>query len=60
MKAYVMTTGTIFGLIVVAHLWRIIEEGPQLATEPWYIVLTVGALALCLWAWRVLRLMPRS
>jgi hypothetical protein len=60
MKAYVMTTGTIFGLLVVAHIWRVIEEGPGLAKDPWYILITVTATVLCLWAWRVLRRMPRS
>jgi tellurite resistance protein TehA-like permease len=59
MKAYVMTTGTVFGLLVVAHIWRVFEEGPHLAKDPSYILITLAAAALCLWAWRVLRLMPR-
>jgi tetrahydromethanopterin S-methyltransferase subunit E len=60
MKAYLMTTGAVFGLIVVAHVWRAIAEGPALAKDPFYIVITIAAAALCLWAWRLLRLMPRS
>ena len=60
MKAYVMTTGTIFGLLVVAHIWRIIAERPALAKDPFYILLTLAAAMLCLWAWRVFRRMPRS
>jgi hypothetical protein len=60
MKAYIMTTGAVFGLLVVAHIWRIIEEGPDLAKDPLYIVITIAAAALCLWAWRLLRLIPRS
>jgi len=60
MKAYVMTTGSVFGLIVLAHLWRVVEEGPQLAMDPFYILLTAAAAALCVWAWRLLRLMPRQ
>jgi hypothetical protein len=52
MKAYIMTTGSVFGLLVVAHIWRIIEEGPALAKDPLYIVITIAAAALCLWAWR--------
>ena len=59
MRAYVMTTGAVFGLLVLAHLWRVIEEGTHLATDPWYWLITAAAAALCLWAWRVLRLMPR-
>jgi hypothetical protein len=54
-KAYVMTSGAIFGLITLVHVWRAFEEGPRLATEPWYVLITVAAAALCVWAWRVLR-----
>ena len=59
MKAYLMTTGAIFGLITLAHLWRMIAEWPHLATEPWYVLLTVTAAVLSFWAWRLLRLSPR-
>jgi hypothetical protein len=60
MKAYVMTTGSIFGLLVLAHVWRVIEEGPHLATDPAYVLITAASAALCVWAWRLLRLMPRQ
>jgi hypothetical protein len=50
MRAYVMITGAIFGLITIAHIARIILEHSQLAADPWYILLTVIAAALCLWA----------
>ena len=59
MKAYVMTTGALFGLLTLVHIWRAIEEGPQQATEPWFVLVTLLAAALCVWAWRVLRLLPR-
>ena len=55
MRAYVMTTGAVFGLLTVAHVWRVIEERPSLVTDPSYILITVVAAALCLWAWRLLR-----
>ena len=55
MKAYLMTTGAVFGLVTLVHLWRMIEEWPRLATEPWYLLLTLAAAALSLWAWRLLR-----
>ncbi len=60
MKAYVMTTGAVFGLLTLAHIWRAIEEGPHLATEPWYVLITVAAAVLCLWALRLLWRSPRS
>jgi hypothetical protein len=55
MKAYLITTGAIFGLITLAHVWRIIAESPRLAKDPWFILLTIVAAALCLWAFRLLR-----
>jgi hypothetical protein len=50
MKAYLITTGVIFGLITLAHIWRIIAESPQLGKDPWFILLTIITAALCLWA----------
>jgi len=60
MKAYVMTTGAVFALLTLAHLLRIILEGPHLAREPLYVLITIAAAGLCIWAWRLLRLSKRS
>jgi len=54
MKAYVLTTGAIFALITLAHVWRMVAE-PRVATEPWYLALTLLAAGLGVWAWRLLR-----
>jgi hypothetical protein len=54
MKAYIMTTGSVFGLITIAHILRIIAEGPHLLTEPLWIVLTLAAAGMSVWAWRLL------
>jgi hypothetical protein len=50
-----MTTGSVFGLIVAAHVWRVLEEGSHLATEPSFVLLTLAAAGLCLWACRLLK-----
>jgi uncharacterized membrane protein len=60
MKAYLITTGTVFGLITLAHVGRVLAEGPHLATDPLFVLLTVAAAALCFWAWRLLRRSSRS
>jgi hypothetical protein len=64
MKAYLITTGTVFGLIAVLHLVRAIEERSLLATHPWdYLVMAalgVVAAALSVWAWCLLRVPVRS
>jgi hypothetical protein len=54
MKPYVIATGVIFGLITLVHLWRIVEE-PHLAREPWFVLLTLVAAALCVIALRLAR-----
>ena len=56
MKAYVTTTGAVFGLLTLAHIARVFAEGPRLATEPSFVLITVAAAALCVWAWRLVRL----
>jgi len=60
MKAYVMTTGILFGLLTVLHIWRLFEEGSHLAKDPWFVSFTVAAVTLCLWSWRVLRVSNRA
>jgi hypothetical protein len=59
-KAYLATTGAVFALVTLAHLWRIVEEWPRWATEPWYLLLTLAAAVLSVWAWRLFRLPPRD
>jgi hypothetical protein len=54
-KAYLVTTGTVFGLITVAHIWRVITESTALARDPWFILVTLLAAGLCAWAFRLLR-----
>jgi hypothetical protein len=53
-KLYVLVTGILFGLLTLAHVWRMIEER-HLASDPWYLGITAAAAILGLWAWRVLR-----
>ena len=60
MKAYLITTGTVFGLITLAHIWRVFVEGPHLATDPVFVLLTVAAVALCVWAWCLLKCSSRG
>ncbi|HLE63952.1 MAG TPA: hypothetical protein VI750_12460 [Pyrinomonadaceae bacterium] len=60
MKAYVITTGLLFGLLTLAHLLRIVLENRSLATDPFYVLITAATAALSVWAWRLLRLSKRS
>ena len=53
MRAYVITTGTIFGLIFLAHIARLFLEGGDRARDPIFLALTALAAGLVAWAWRV-------
>ena len=59
MRSYVITTGVVFALLVVAHILRAIEEGPQLMKQPLFILTTLAAAALFVWAMSLLRRSPR-
>jgi hypothetical protein len=59
MKAYVITTGLVFVLLTVLHIWRATVE-TELATKPWFILITLSTAVLSLWAGRLLRRDLRS
>lgn len=54
MRAYVITTGAIFGLLTLAHIWRWYVER-HLLTDIGHVSVTVIAAALCIWSWRLTR-----
>lgn len=60
MKAYLITTSTIFGLITLAHIWRAIDAEPAVAKDPFFILLTALATGLCIWAVSLLRRLPKA
>jgi hypothetical protein len=64
MKSYLITTGTVFSLVAVAHVLRTVAEWSRLSTDPGFIVEGPGlgllAGALGFWAWRLLRLRAPS
>ena len=55
MRAYIITTGVVFALIVVMHLWRMVAESHALASDPHFVILTVLSAALSVWAFSLLR-----
>jgi hypothetical protein len=59
MKAFLITAGTIFGLIVVAHIARMVDE-PSKARDPLFWALTALSAGLSLWAWRLLARLGRA
>ena len=60
MRTYVLVTGIIFGLLAILHGWRVAVEGPRVGTDPWFLVITALAAALCGWAVWLLRRPQRA
>jgi len=52
MRAYTITTGVIFLAVTGAHLLRMTVE-PNLAREPWYLLITLFTALLAGWAGRL-------
>ncbi len=55
MRAYVVTTGAAFGLILLAHVLRIAAEGWLVATQPVFALTSLASLGICVWAIALLR-----
>jgi predicted tellurium resistance membrane protein TerC len=57
MKAYLVTTGTIFGLIGLMHILKSFADWHQLTTNPveYAAMSALGliAVALSVWGWRL-------
>jgi drug/metabolite transporter (DMT)-like permease len=64
MKAYLLTTGTLFALLALMHLWRTVEDWPRLSSDPSFVLgvaaIGVVAAAMSFWAFRLLRSPARS
>ena len=55
MKAYLITNGIVYLLVVLAHILRVSAEGAHLVRDPAYVALTLFAAALSLWSFLLLR-----
>lgn len=59
MKAYLTVTAALFGLLAIVHLWRAIQESSHLASDPWFLIITVIAGLLAGWGFRLLAVQRR-
>jgi hypothetical protein len=55
MRSYVLVSGMVFLLIVLAHVARLFAEGIHLLKEPAFAFTSVLSIALVGWAWRAYR-----
>lgn len=63
MKAYLITTGTLFTLLALAHVLRTVSEWSQVTSDPWFALevpgLAIVAGGIAAWAWSLLRQVER-
>jgi hypothetical protein len=55
MKAYLITTGAVFALLVIMHILRLATESTRFLMDPIFMLFTVGSAALAIWAWMLFR-----
>ena len=59
MKAYLITTGVLFGLLAGLHVWRVVDEWPHVSFSAGFVllmgVLIVLPAALSAWAFSLLK-----
>jgi hypothetical protein len=59
MRAYLATTGTIFGMLAILQVFRIVAESNQLIRRTWYFasIAAIGVVAgaMAIWAWTSFR-----
>lgn len=60
MKAYLLTTGGLFGLMAALHVYVVIAHWQTLAADPWPVVVLALCGALSVWAWRLVRALSVS
>jgi hypothetical protein len=62
MKAFLITTGTLFGLMAVVHIWRAIDEWPHQGVGLGFVLGMTALIAvpgaLSAWAWWCLCKLP--
>ena len=64
MKAYLVTTSTLFALFALLHVWRVVAEWPRATVDAAFALLMAAVIVvpgvLSWWAWRLLRRLPNA
>jgi hypothetical protein len=55
MRAYVVVTGLFYVALFLAHLARVVAEGPSVLQGWTFVVTSLCSLAMAAWSWRALK-----
>lgn len=58
MKAYVVVSGALFGLLTIVHIGRFVVER-SVGSDPFFLIVTTVSTALAIWAARLVARTPR-
>ncbi len=58
MRSYLVLSGVLYFLLVLAHVARVVEEGTSVARSPMFAITTVAALLMTAWSWWLFRRAP--
>jgi hypothetical protein len=58
MRRYLIVSAAIFVLILGAHVARVVAEGTRLLIEPDFVMASLAALGMAIWAIALLRRLP--
>jgi hypothetical protein len=58
MRAYILTSSILFGLVAFMHLFITIEHLRMPVTDPWLVIvpaaICVATASMAIWAWQLL------
>lgn len=54
MRAFIATAGVLFALIFVAHILRLVLEGPGPLRDPIFILTSVASIGVSAWSFYLL------
>jgi hypothetical protein len=55
MKAYLLTTGTLFGILAAIHVFVVVAQLRVRGSDPWPAVVLEISAGFNVWAWRLMR-----
>lgn len=55
MRMYLVLSGLLYFVLVLAHVARLVAEGTSVASSPMFSLATIAAALMTVWSWRLLR-----
>jgi hypothetical protein len=60
MRTFLIAVGLVAAFVAVAHILRLLREGPDIASDPWFVAASLVTAGVAVWAWLPLRRMRKG